>query len=76
MNEKKWHKYCGGKVVYQEPPFKTYFEFGGYCLKCEEFPILEEDIIFKIDDNKYEKFIDNTIGWKIYKKKELEEILD
>jgi hypothetical protein len=41
----KIHRDCGGIVVYREPDSPTWFAYAGYCLKCEAFPIYEEDII-------------------------------
>jgi hypothetical protein len=43
----KIHKNCGGKVVYREPDSPTYYSYAGYCLRCEQFPISEEDIVFE-----------------------------
>ena len=45
--KRKTHKDCGGTVVYREPHAPTHFAYAGYCLKCEAFPISEEDIIFE-----------------------------
>jgi len=45
--KQKFHKGCGGKVVYREPNSPTYYSYAGYCLRCEAFPIPEEDIIFE-----------------------------
>jgi len=43
----KVHRNCGGTVIYREPYAPTYYSYAGYCLKCEAFPIPEENIIFK-----------------------------
>ena len=45
----KIHRDCGGTVVYREPYAPTHFAYAGYCLKCQAFPIPEEDIIFQDD---------------------------
>lgn len=44
---RKVHRNCGGTVVYREPYAPTHYAYAGYCLKCEAFPIPDEDIIFK-----------------------------
>jgi hypothetical protein len=47
MKSWKFHRNCGGIVVYREPDAPTHFAYAGYCLKCEAFPISDEDIIFE-----------------------------
>jgi len=79
LSKTKWHKDCGGKVVYQKPIEKGVgFEQAGLCLKCNAFPIVEEDIIFEIDKDKVEKFYGNkkTPLWSIVNKKDISEKLD
>jgi len=51
MLKRKIHKDCGGTVVYREPYAPTHFSYAGYCLKCEAFPIPQEDIIFEDEQN-------------------------
>ena len=73
--EEKWHKKCGGKVVYREPSEKgAGFKQAGYCLKCDEFPILQEDIIFKLEDGKFERLTKDK--WEVLEYKDLPETLD
>jgi len=43
---KKTHRGCGGEIVYREA-INQHYDQAGYCLKCEMFPIAEEDIDFK-----------------------------
>lgn len=78
MTKQKWHKNCGGKVVYREPEQEGVgFERAGFCLKCEAFPIVQEDIIFKINANVYERFYDDKFpSWRITTKGKLKEVLD
>lgn len=77
MSETKWHKKCGGKVVYREPEKEgAGFEQAGMCLKCDSFPIYEENIIFKISEEKVERFYEDTKLWWIVKKEEIPENLD
>jgi len=75
----KWHKGCGGVVMYQKPLEKgVSFEEAGFCKKCEEFPISQEDIIFEIDEGKVERFYDNKEikSWKIVLKEDIPEVLE
>ena len=77
MSENKWHKNCGGKVVYQKPIEKGVgFEQAGLCLKCDEFPILQEDIIFEIDDNRVERLYEESKEWRIVQKEDIPENLN
>ncbi|KKM95876.1 hypothetical protein LCGC14_1183740 [marine sediment metagenome] len=77
MSKSKWHKNCGGKVVYQKPIERGVgFEQAGLCLKCDEFPILQEDIIFEIDDNSVERLYEEFKEWRIIKKEDISESLD
>ena len=54
--------------------FDAHFEEAGFCLKCESFPLLEEEIIFEIDDQKVERFYDNE-EWRIVQKNQIKEKL-
>jgi len=73
---KKWHVNCGGIVKYQKPMFNAHFGQAGFCTKCETFPLLQEEIMFEIDDQNIELFDDNkNSGWKIINKNQLEEKL-
>ena len=74
--EEKWHKNCGGRVVYREPDqIKAGFGEAGFCLKCDAFPIVQEDIIFKLElSGKYERLTNNE--WKIFRREDLPETLD
>lgn len=65
---KKWHKNCGGRVEYQKPLEPTYFNQAGYCMRCGEFPIVEENIIFKVPDG-YEILIGEK--WEIISKEQI-----
>jgi len=77
LSKSKWHKNCGGKVVYQKPIERGVgFEQAGLCLKCDEFPILQEDIIFEIDDNSVERLYEEFKEWRIIKKEDISESLD
>lgn len=79
MSKNKWHKDCGGKVVYQKPIEKGVgFEQAGECQKCLEYPLLEEEIIFEIDKDHVERFYGEkaTQGWKIVNKGILKEKLE
>ena len=73
--EKKWHKNCGGKIVYQKP-LQEDLGFGkaGYCLKCEQFPIFQEDILFKVEKG-YERLMEND-RWEILTIEDLKEDLE
>ena len=53
------------------------FEQAGLCLKCDAFPIVEENIIFEIDNNRVEKLYGNkeTPFWSIVFKKDISEKL-
>lgn len=75
---KKWHKNCGGIVKYQKPMFDTSFEQAGFCIKCESFPLTQEEIIFEVDDQKVERFYDNkeTPSWRIVNKNQLKETIE
>lgn len=74
--KEKWHKHCGGKVVYREPStIGVGFGQAGFCLKCDAYPIVEEDIIFKLKDDLFERLNDKKI-WKVLKYKDLSEVLD
>lgn len=77
LSELKWHKNCGGKVVYQKPIEKGVgFKQAGMCLKCDAFPILQEDIIFEIDKKRVERFYDESKKWRIVQKEAISENLD
>ena len=77
MSKLKWHKNCGGKIVYQKPIEKGVgFEQAGLCLKCDAFPILQEDIIFEIDDNRVERFYEEIKLWCVIVKEAISENLD
>jgi len=77
LSKHKWHKECGGKVVYQKPIEKgVWFEQAGLCLKCEAFPLVEEEIIFEIDQNKVERFYEDCQEWRILSKKTISEKLE
>lgn len=76
MSENKWHKVCGGKVVYREGTSQDHFEFAGMCLKCNEYPIIEEDIIFEIDKDNVERFYNEFDKWNIVSKQEICEKLE
>jgi hypothetical protein len=66
MVEEKWHKDCGGIVVYQENPNpKGRWERAGHCLKCDAFPLLKHNIIFKFNDKYYEIFISKEAKGRI-----------
>ena len=54
--------------------FDAHFEEAGVCIKYESFPLLEEEIIFEIDDRKVERFYDNK-EWKIVNKNQIKEKL-
>ena len=74
---KKWHKDCGGKVMYQKPLEKGVgFEQARFCLKCDVFPLIQEEIIFEIGHDKFERFDDNIQEWRIVSKKTLSENLE
>ena len=71
----KWHKNCGGKVVYREPSqIGVGFEKAGFCFKCDAYPLSEEEIIFKLEDGKFERFTKDK--WEIKEYKELPETLE
>ena len=74
---KKWHKDCGGIVRYQKPMFDAHFKKAGFCIKCESFPLMTEDIIFEIDNQKVERFYDNkeNPGWRIINRNQIKEKL-
>lgn len=77
MSESKWHKICGRKVVYREPSYKgAGFGQAGFCIKCGSFPIVEEDIIFEIDDNTVERFYEEIKLWCVMKKEKIPEDLE
>ena len=71
---KKWHKNCGGVVKYQKPMSDAHFGQAGFCIKCESFPLTQEEIIFEIDDQKVERFFDNK-EWRIVNKNQIKEKL-
>ena len=72
----KWHKDCGGKIVNQMPLQEGVgFKKAGYCLKCDDFPIVEEDIIFEVGDGKYERLMKDN-SWKVMTIDELPEKLE
>lgn len=74
---RKWHKNCGGKVMYQKPMEKGVgFKEAGKCLKCNFFPILEEDIIFEVDEKKVEIMNEREKKWNIAFKHHLKEVLE
>lgn len=52
------------------------FEQAGLCLKCDAFPILQEDIIFEIDDNRIERFYEEIKLWCVVEKEAISENLD
>ena len=52
------------------------FEQAGLCLKCDAFPILQEDIIFEIDDNRVERFYEKSKEWQIVSKEVISENLE
>jgi hypothetical protein len=71
----KWHKNCGGKVVYQKPLFEnTTFDKAGFCLRCKQFPIDQEDIIFKVEGG-YERLMYNG-KWDILTLENIQEELE
>lgn len=70
----KWHINCGGIVVYQEVIGKTYDQ-AGKCLACDEECISEENIIFLLENGKYERYDKICKKWFQYDKCELEETL-
>lgn len=75
----KWHKGCGGVVMYQKPLEKGVgFREAGFCKKCEAFPILEEEIIFEASPNGVERFYDNKEikSWKMVLKTDIPEMLE
>jgi hypothetical protein len=72
----KWHKKCGGKVVYQKPLKNGEFEQAGFCLKCNAFPLIQEEIIFEIDQDKVEKFHKRSQEWHIISRKSISENLE
>ncbi len=77
--DKKWHKNCGGKVVYQKPIEEGVgFKQVGFCKKCEDFPIVEEDIIFHVNGMLYERFYETPYesSWRITTKSRLKEVLE
>jgi len=77
LGANKWHKNCGGKVVYQKPIEEGVgFEQAGLCLKCDAFPITEENIIFELNEKEVERFYEDTKLWWRIKKEELSENLD
>jgi len=77
LSKNKWHKNCGGKVVYQKPIERGVgYEQAGLCLKCDGFPILQEDIIFEIDDNRVERLYEESKEWRIIQKEAISENLD
>ena len=79
--DEKWHRSCGGKVVYREPSEKGVgFEQAGYCLKCDAYPIKEENIIFKLENGMFERLNEdkymNEDKWEILEYNDLPEKLD
>ena len=77
MTKVMWHKNCGGKVKYQKPLKEGVgFDEAGFCLKCEAFPISQEDIIFHVGGMVYEKFFDKFQNWKIVSKNQISETLE
>ena len=77
MTKAMWHKNCGGKVKYQKPlQDDAGFEQAGFCLKCEAFPIVQENIIFKVGGLVYERFYDKSQNWKIISKNHIKETLE
>ena len=74
----KWHKNCGGVVMYQKPLEKgVSFEEAGFCKKCKEFPIVEENIIFDVGAPEgVERFYENDQKWKIVLKEDIPEVLE
>lgn len=75
---RKWHKNCGGQVVYQKPKEKTSFKQAGFCKKCDAFPIVQEDIIFHLGGMAYERYEDKSKfpSWRITTKGRLKEVLE
>lgn len=59
MGKQKWHRNCGGIVVYQENPDPNgSFKKAGYCFSCGKYPINDKDIIIKFNDELFERFVD------------------
>ena len=74
MDEKglKYHKSCGGRVLYREAFLDDPFEQTGFCLDCKQFNIYEEDIIFYVKkEQKYEIFNDDLKKWQLLEEEEL-----
>lgn len=77
MTKAMWHKNCGGEVKYQKPlEDNAGFDQGGLCLKCEAFPIIQQNIIFHVGGMAYEKFFDKHQNWKIVSKNQISETLE
>lgn len=73
----KWHRNCGGVVMYQKPMEKDVgFEQAGKCVKCRAFPITEENIIFEIDEKKVEIMSEKERRWITVFKHHLKEKLE
>ena len=71
--ELKWHKNCGGTVVYREGLPEDNFGHAGFCLKCDAFPLLQEEIIFQLENGKYERLNDKDKKWEILDRNQLKE---
>lgn len=79
MNTKrKWHKNCGGSVLYKEGKRGCGFEQAGECQNCSAFPLNECEIIFEINEREVERFYDKKeiSAWRIVDKKNLKERLE
>ena len=76
-SERKFHRSCGGVVVYREshnPDF--HFSYAGFCLKCEGYPIVQKNIIFQLENGKFERLNKEKKEWEILIFEELPENLD
>ena len=82
MSKLKWHKNCGGTVLYKEGPKGCRFERAGECQTCGAFPLNQEEILFEIDKDQVERFFEpcETCGlgesqWNIVSKNDIKEVL-
>lgn len=72
---KKWHKNCGGVVRYQRILDRSaHSSRAGFCLKCKDFPITEEDIMFELEDGLIEHC--NGKEWLVSDPRNLGVVLD